>query len=256
MPSQNYAVVNNTFNMDPETTYVPIDNSTEDTIEDLVLDEPDLNHSPELSANLSKKERFASQLVGELPRCPECAMLLKKRIPARCEYCGFSFGYLKKLFPLDQLPPLETLLDFSNKLESDEKKRILKAISFIQRRYPQIIPKVCLLPLQPNVQVHQMALWMINQCPLPEGEEKQDKEWYALLLIDTSNTRCCLAYGYQAEIFIPDESSFKLISTLNRSLKKDRIGDPIVELLNDIVPLLDSTKKMLKRKYKRFKRKN
>jgi|GEM_PF-4112280 len=245
MPAQNYAVFIITSKMD----YEPINNATEEPADD-PIDDLDPH------ANLSNKEQFGSLLVGEPSRCPECSKLFKERTLARCDYCGFSYGYLEKLLPVDQLPPLEILLDYSNRLANNEKKRILEAITFIQKRYPQFIPKVCLLPLQPDVEVHQMALWMINQCPVVEGETKQDKEWYVLLLIDTSKSRCCLTYGYQAEIFIPDDSSEKLVSTLNQSLKKNSIGDPIIELLDDIVPILDSTKRMLKREYKRFKRKN
>ncbi len=272
MPSQNYDLENNILNMGSKPKYVPIedpvdeslDSDFDDALDNFFTDDSDLNLEseseldsvPDLPANLSMKERFASQLVGELPRCPECAKLLRKRTLSRCDYCGFSFSYLEKLLPTDQLPSLEAILDFSKRLESAEENRILEVISFIKKRYPQFIPKICLLPLQSNVQVHQMALWMINQCPPLEKEEQRDKEWYVLLLIDTAKNRCALAYGYEAEIFIPDETAWKLVSNLNRSLKKERIGEPIVDLLSEIVPLLDSTKRMLKRKYKNFKRKN
>ncbi len=234
----------------------PHDKITDELNDEFDDDPTDILTQEDLPVNLSKKERFGRLLVGELPRCPECLKLLRKRALERCDYCGFSFSYLEKLLPVKQLPPLETLLDFSKKLEDNEKERILEAISFIHKRYPQFIPKVCLLPLQSDAEVQQMALWMINKCPVIEGETEADKEWYVLLLIDTSAAKCALTYGYQAEIFIPDGSSSRLVSTLNRTLKKDRIGKDIEELLNGIVPILNSTKKTLKRKFKRFKRKN
>ncbi|MGJ8655906.1 MAG: TPM domain-containing protein [Akkermansiaceae bacterium] len=245
--------------MHSKAKYVPIDDSRVDGL-DAPLDDDDLDtnlkHPSGLPDNLSKKELFASQLASDLPRCPECIRILKKRTLDRCDYCGFSFSYLEKLLPLDHLPTLEPVLDFSNRLDKSETERIKDSILFIKKRYPQFIPKVCLLPLQANVEVHQMAIWMVNQCPLADGEKQEDKEWYVLLLIDTSKNKVAITYGYQAEIFIPDEPSRTLVSEINRKLNKDNIGNDIANLLNELVTVLDTSKRMIKRKYKIFKRKN
>jgi len=243
--------------MDSEIKYVPIENAINKSNSDIVLDDNHkLNDAQELDIKLSTKEKFAHQFAGELPSCPACSRLLRNRTIEKCDYCGFSFSYLTKLLPVNELPALENLLDFTNNLNDSEKTQIKSAMSFLSKRYPQIIPKLCLLPLQSDTEAQQMALWMINECPLPKGEKKQDKEWYVLLLIDTFKKQSSLAYGYKADIFISDESSLRLVSKLNRSLRKDEISKSIEELFLDIVPILDSTKKMVKRKYKRFKRKN
>ena len=227
-----------------------------DPIQKIEANPPLLSQTTVPLKKLTRKEAFASQLAGELPRCPECSRLLRERTVSRCDYCGFSFSYLNKLLPEAQLPALEPILDFSKKLDKYEKKTIKKASSRLKKRYPQFILKVCLIPLQPEIEVRQMALWMVNQCPTLKNENETDRGWYVLLLIDTAKCRSALAYGYQADIFIPDESSWKIITKLNRSLKKQKLGSVIAEQILELLPVLETTKRMVKRKYKSFKRKN
>jgi len=129
-------------------------------------------------------------------------------------------------------------------------------ISYISKRYPQVSPKVCLIPLQADIKIHQMALWMLNQCPLAESETAENKHWQILLLIDTSNNISALSYGYHIEKFIPDESASKLISQLNRSLRKGDTSSPVEELLQDILSILDTSKRTTKRLYRKFRKQN
>ena len=205
---------------------------------------------------LSKKELFANQLGGELPICPECSKILRNRSIEKCDYCGFSYRYLQKFLPTEHLPILTPVLDLSKKLTDTENRGILKVINYISKRYPQVSPKVCLIPLQADIKIHQMALWMLNQCPLAESETAENKHWQILLLIDTSNNISALSYGYHIEKFIPDESASKLISKLNRSLRKGDASSPVEELLQDILSILDTSKRTTKRLYRKFKKQN
>jgi hypothetical protein len=217
---------------------------------------PQSDKAPEQPTQLSKKELFASKYVGALPKCPNCNKILKERYTELCDYCGFSFDYLKDLFPMDQLPAIDTVTDLSKELTASETDKIKKVIKKIKKRYPQFIPKVCLLPLQANIPVSLMALWMINHCPPTENEKQQDKEWYVLLLINTLSNKSAISYGYHADIFLPDESIKQLVISLNKSIRKNPKAQSIIELLNNYIPILDVSKRSVKSKFKKYNKKN
>ena len=125
-----------------------------------------------LSKSKARTLAFSESLACEPPACPECNKVLADRDQSRCGYCGFHYGYLQKLFPAD-LPVLYEINDFANKLSNRETRSLEKSLKNIAKKYPQVIVKLCILPLQADIQIQQMALWMLNECPLPDGEENQ-----------------------------------------------------------------------------------
>lgn len=200
------------------------------------------------------EEKFASQLVGEMPRCPECSKILRRRHIDKCDYCGFHYGYLKTVFPTANLPMLESISDLGGVLSDGEKKGIQNYIKKIQSRYPQFHFNYFLLPLQTEVELQQMALWMLNQCPTNSPNETEQKRWTTLVLINTRTKKSAIATGYSAEAYLPDDSIWQTVSQLNDSMNGYSIDHAIHDSLDNLLSILDFSKKEVKTSLKKFKR--
>lgn len=202
----------------------------------------------------SVKESFADSLISEPPTCPECAKISTKRSIEKCDYCGFHYGYLRKFFPKD-LPTLEDVNDFSGKLSKSNKKSIQATIKKTRKKYPQLHVKVATLPLQRDVEVQQMALWMLNESPLHNKETQEDRLWTILLFIDTASMKSCFATGYKMEVFFPNDIALKLVLKLNTSLRNyEDLSESIEQILNELILNLDHSKRVIKKHLKQFKK--
>lgn len=208
------------------------------------------------SEKLSLQDEFASALVSDLPRCPECHKLIKVRDIQKCDYCGFYFGYLAKIFPLEGLPALYQLHDFTETFSESEMDDIINSLNSIKKRYPQLCVKICLLPLQKDVQLHQMALWMLNSCPMPEDQSDKDRDWTILILTDSNTLQSSIASGYSAEVFIPAGNLMKIVTKLNSSLRHGLHYSAYLDALETMMKILDLSKDGVKAKFKQFKKKS
>lgn len=206
-----------------------------------------------MSKSQARALAFKESLTSQPPCCPECNKVAEERDIQKCIYCGFHYGYLEKLFPRD-LPTLNKLNDFSKSLSSGEQASLNKSLLKIKKKYPQVLVKLVILPLQPDVQIQQMALWMHNECPLPEGEEEQDRLWTILLLIDTRSKSSCYVNGYKVEVFWTQDTCADSITSLNYSLKKHPLVDALENALESMLVNLDHSKRMVRRQYRKFKK--
>ncbi len=219
-------------------------------------DESILEPLDDYSEKLSVKEKFTKALVGESPRCPECSKILRDREIQKCDYCGFDFSYLESHFPIDGLPTLLQLHDFSDSLLDFEMNDVASYQSLINSRYPQFSVKICILPLQKNVRLRQLSLWMLNQCPLPEDQSENDKKWTILIITNSVTLKSCIATGYNADVFLPDENSLKIVAQLNKSQRKGIHARGYLEALESILNTLDDSKHGVKARFKKFKKKH
>ncbi len=216
--------------------------------------DPSSVEEEERCANMSLREIYADLLIGELPRCPECSKILQDRCISECDYCGFSFSYLEKILPVDGLPELRSVMDFSDMLSPESIALIEKQQQAICKTYPQFNLKVCLLPLQKGIKIQEMGLWMLNYCPIAEHEYEVDKMWTIYLLIDTLTKKCSITSGYQAEVFFSDDEAWKLVSLLNSRMRKGDYADAICSYYDELADVLDRSKYQDRMQFKRFKK--
>ncbi len=226
------------------------DNNSESATEQSIDDE----YFASLTKSQAREIAFANTLACEPPSCPECNKKAADRNVIKCTYCGFYYGYLEKIFPKD-LPTLDRLNDFSKQLTNSEKKSLGKSLKKLRKKYPQVVVKLVTLPLQADIQIQQMALWMLNECPQPDHEDDADRLWTILLLIDTNSKTSCYANGYKIEVFWTHDTCADSITSINYNLRKKSVYETLKESLEVIFVNLDHSKKMVRKQYRKFKNK-
>lgn len=212
-----------------------------------------LHDNKNLSNSQAGRLAFSEALSSEPPCCPECYKAASDRNLEKCQYCGFHYGYLEKLFP-KELPTLGRLNDLSNTLSKSEKKSLEKILKKIKKKYPQVFVKLVILPLQSDIQIQQMALWMFNQCPLPAKEKETDRLWTILLMIDTTSKSSCYTNGYKIEVFWTHNTSSDSITSINSDLRIKTLHEALERSLEAMIINLDHSKKMVKKLYRKFKK--
>ncbi len=144
-------------------------------------------------------KRFAITSVA----CPSCHAKLDR--DARwCGTCGFTGSKSLEMFGEDP-PPLLPILDVADLWSASDKKAIASAVKRFNKRFPQIAWRVCAVALGPRVNLSVFGFWLMNVCPLVDGETPEDREWTILLLIDGSTGRAAVTTGYRAELWLTDE---------------------------------------------------
>jgi len=226
--------------------YIDNDVSHEDP-----FDQKDLDR---LTKKQARTLAITQSIQSEPPCCPECHKTIDDRTESKCSYCGFSYGYLQKLFPTD-LPVLDSVNDFSKQLNQREIHALELLISKIKKKYPQLFVKLVTLPLQPDIEIQQMALWMLNQCPLPAGQKDSDRLWTILLMIDTTRKNSCYANGYKIEVFWTHATCTDSITHLNRALRNTPLFEVLEVALKGMLLNLDYSKRIIKRVVKKQSRK-
>ncbi len=135
--------------------------------------------------------------------CPSCHAKVERDV-RWCGTCGFTGAKSLEMFGEDP-PPLLPILDVADLWNAKEQKRIVSAIGAFKKRFPQINWRICAVTLGREVNLSLFGFWLMNVCPLTEGETAEDREWTVLLLIDGNSGRASVTTGYRAEVWLSDD---------------------------------------------------
>ena len=145
-------------------------------------------------------KRFAIASVT----CPSCGVRLE-RDAKWCEACGFTGAKSMEIFG-ETPPPLLPILDVADVWTEKEQKQIASEVKAFGKRFPQFKWRICAVNLGAEVSLPLFGFWLLNVCPLNEGETSDDREWTLLFLTDAATGRTSITTGYRAEVWVSDES--------------------------------------------------
>lgn len=173
-----------------------------------------------------------------------------------CDYCHFTFDLLKDKLPSNGLPVLLAIDDHSGVLISNEKKSIFNQIRKIEQRYPQLHIKTAIYDLASNISIGDMALWMLNECPSSDGEDEDARQWTILTVLNPRHHKAALAVGYKAERYFTQGLTERSAEFLYSSIKHRETPHKILlQHYNDMLGMLDESKRALKKQIKILKQK-
>ncbi|MEP2775234.1 MAG: hypothetical protein ABJQ29_01950 [Luteolibacter sp.] len=183
-------------------------------------------------------KRFAIASV----MCPSCHIRLE-RDTNWCEACGFTGSKSMEMFGEDP-PPLLPILDVVDLWTPKEQKKINAAIKDFGKRFPQIRWRICAVMLGAEISLPVFGFWLLNVCPLAEGETAEDREWTVLLLVDGKTGNASVTTGYRAEVWLSDEMWNRALAAVSNSMRQ---GDTLQAVTN----FLKTTRVMLEKAWKR-----
>jgi hypothetical protein len=144
-------------------------------------------------------KRFA---IGSIS-CPACKGRLE-RDAKWCPSCSFTGSKTLEMFG-DDPPPLLPLLDVAEVWDEKDKRKIMAAMARFNRRFPQIRLRICGAALGGRVSLPLFGFWLVNACPLLEGETAEERGWTVLLLVDSETWSTSVTTGYRAEAWLSDD---------------------------------------------------
>jgi uncharacterized membrane protein YgcG len=160
-------------------------------------------------------------------------------VAADCPVCRLSFARAKQL--LGPLPQLHRLLaDLAGLLSPQARKRILRKIELIHRRFPQLTLQVVLnrFPDAHPFSLH--VFWLFNIAALG-GESRRGRNCHGLLLaIDPHRGEAALMPGYGLEPYLPENALDELLALAEPHWQTARWADGILRVLDGLDRLLSS----------------
>ena len=184
--------------------------------------------------------------------CPACGTKVKRDVNW-CGTCGFTGAKTIEMFG-ESPPPLAPLLDVADLWSEEEVENIESAISRIGKRYPQIRWRVCAVALGDDVSLPLFGFWLMNVCPLAEGESPEDRKWTVLLLLDSATLRASVTTGYDAEIWLTDEMWDSALQETRLPLQQDKPGVAVTAFLDSAKQFLDISWKRSQKQISKDKR--
>lgn len=183
-------------------------------------------------------KRFATASVT----CPSCQIRIE-RDTKWCEACGFTGAKSIEMFG-ENPPPLLPILDVVDLWTPKEQKKINAAIKAFGKRFPQVKWRICAVMLGAEVSLPLFGFWLMNVCPLNDGETEEDREWTVLLLVDAKTGETSITTGYRAEVWLSDENWSFLLAEASSAMRQ---GDT----LEAVTHFLKSTRNFLEKAWKR-----
>lgn len=183
-------------------------------------------------------KRFAIASVT----CPSCQIRID-RDTKWCEACGFTGSKSMEMFG-DTPPPLLPILDVVDLWTPKEQKKITAAVKAFNKRFPQIKWRICAVMLGAEVSLPVFGFWLLNVCPLNDGETDEDREWTVLLLVDGKTGNTSITTGYRAEVWLSDDDWSAALAEASSSLRQ---GETLIAVTN----LLKSARASLEKAWKR-----
>lgn len=185
-------------------------------------------------------KRFATASVT----CPSCQIRIE-RDTKWCEVCGFTGTKSMEMFG-ETPPPLLPILDVADLWTPKEQKKIASAVKAFGKRFPQIQWRICAVMLGAEVSLPVFGFWLLNVCPLNDGETDQDREWTVLLIIDGKTGNTSVTTGYRAEVWLSDDDWSPALAEASAALRQ---GDT----LSAVTDFLKTTRKTMDQAWKRLR---
>lgn len=158
--------------------------------------------------------------------CPACGGPLKADAKW-CPACDFTGEKSLDMFPGDP-PPLLPILDAVGALDDDGIRKIVASRENLRRRFPQFQWRICLVELSKQTSLPLFGFWLLNTCPLDDGESMDDRAWTILLLINAGTGQAAVIPGYAAEPFLSDDEWKSILVTMADSWSAGKPADAIV----------------------------
>ena len=165
----------------------------------------------------------ARRIAGGALICPACRRRMEK--PAEsCPDCGFTGRQTVEMFPY-AAPELEPMMDEAGLLGESERRRVLRRIGRLRRRFRQIQVSVCVVDLPEDVCPRLFGFWLLNAAPGDAVDGEAPNAWTVLLVIEVGREAASVSCGYAVEAFVSDDSWLRCLELLGESWQQgDRAG--------------------------------
>lgn len=158
-------------------------------------------------------------------RCPACRAPAIE-IDAACGQCGFSLEAADRAFGI--APTLERpIADLDDVLGMLTRRRALKVIADVERRFPQLNLAVVLIPVPDQAPLAAFAFWLFNRGQLSSALQKGGENRLVLLLIDTRTRQAAAMPGYGLEPLMKESQLQTCLQAACPALQRGRHGQAI-----------------------------
>lgn len=165
-------------------------------------------------------------------RCPACRTPAIE-IDAACRQCGFSLEAADRAFGIP--PALQRPVDdAANLLGTAARKRVLAAISTVEKSFPQLKVAVVLAAAPEQIPLSAFAFWLFNRGQLSGAMDKGGENRLVLLLIDTHSSQCAAMMGYGLEPFMKESHLQTCLQTAAPGLKSGKHGQAIESFVREL----------------------
>ncbi len=169
-------------------------------------------------------------------RCPACGTVVKA--DARwCPECGFTGGDTMELFSASP-PPLLPVLDAADIFVSEDIRHIENARDAVSRDFPQFRWRVCTVALPADTSLPLFGFWLLNACPLLDGESREQRTWTILLLINAGTGQAAVIPGYAAEPYLSDDDWKNVMGVMAEPWSAGRSTDAVIRFFKRSAELL------------------
>lgn len=143
-----------------------------------------------------------------------------------------------KVFPTAP-PPLSTVIDAAGILSENDIGKIKAARNTLRRQYPQFRWRICSVRLPPETSLPMFGFWLLNACPLQEGESAGERAWTVLLVINAATGQAAVIPGYAAETILTDDEWQNALAAMTRAWRARKPALAICQYLKAADHLLN-----------------
>lgn len=131
------------------------------------------------------------------------------------------------MFP-DPPPPLLPILDAASLFSKSDIRKIEAARGTISRRFPQFQWRICSVSLAHETSLPLFGFWLLNACPLNDGETSKQRDSTLLLLINARTGQAAVIPGYVAEPYLSDYNWQTILKTMAEPWLAKNMSDAII----------------------------
>lgn len=135
-------------------------------------------------------------------RCPACQQATFETA-STCSQCGFSLPALEKLIGI--APSLKAdVTDMEGELKGREIKSLRRALSRLERRFPQVRCAVVVSTPAPDISLALHAFWLFNKGGIVSAVERGGANRLVLVVLDPAASKLACMIGYGLEPFVSE----------------------------------------------------
>ncbi len=164
--------------------------------------------------------------------CPSCGLRLKRNT-RWCGNCGFTGSQTLDRFG-DSPPPLSPILDVTNLWSESEEIAIHQASKNFRKEFPQIHWKVCAISPGSEPDLPLFAFWLFNASPLAAEESIAERQWSALLLINSATNEAHICTGYLLEPWLSEEMLNRALKETTKHLATNKPGKAVTAVFRSV----------------------
>lgn len=178
------------------------------------------------ASHTATQRRVSPPSSSGIISCPACGGKLKCD-SKWCPACNFTGSDTLAMFP-DSPPPLLPILDAANLFNEADLHKIEAARKSISRRFPQFQWRICSVSLAHETSLPLFGFWLLNACPLNDGETARQRASTILLLINARSGQAAVIPGYAAEPYLSDYDWMAILKTMVEPWRTKNRADLII----------------------------